>query len=719
MKLFVKRFLFCFAFVVAIISIAIFKPDWHIQSDLMSLMNSESLTNEWPINKISNQISSIANIIVESDNEQEAINTSNKIAQDLAKFDTLHVQTNNFSIKSLSRDLIPYKNGLISKSDKQLLQSGKFRELTDNTIKRNTQSMMPNIVPLRDDPFGLLSDYIVTMGNTDTNWNINHGFMWQQIGNKHYVMIPIDTDNSNMSRFSNQINTIYNNINMYNSQNTTVHLTGVPVHSATMAKTSQNQMTFISILSIIAVILFNYLLFKRFITLIPIISSLFIGFLSGTIVLILCFSNPHILTFVFGTTLIGLGVDYSFHQITATSLKNKDQIYENMLHSFLTTVVCFLPLAFSQISLLQQISVFTITGISTIYIGLRLFLPIKFNVKTKPMKTPIVLSRKKRIFTAIIMGIIIVTTIPFVRIENNMRQLYRPNHQIAEQDAFFQKLNKSESGEIMLIRGKSIDEILQRQEEIKSHGIDFFSISNIIPSTKTQIKNAELAQKLYEKQSKYLQKKLSLKNVPTFVDSDILTIDNIKSDFVRNWINKLVIQDGQYFYSVSQINNEIKIDDENVKIISTSKLLNQYIEQCSIETYKLLAICGICLVLLLSVLYKKRAIIYLIPSVFAILLSISILTWFATPINFFHLLSFFIVIGLGIDYTIFNINTNNEKETRPVMFSFLTSFIGFGLLSFTSFFLIKSMGITLGLGLGLSYIISLLLFMPDKRHRRN
>ena len=82
--------------------------------------------------------------------------------------------------------------------------------------------------------------------------------------------------------------------------------------------------------------------------------------------------------------------------------------------------------------------------------------------------------------------------------------------------------------------------------------------------------------------------------------------------------------------------------------------------------------------------------------------------------HIFHMLSFFIVIGLGLDYTIFNINTTSDEEMRPVMFSFLTSFVGFGLLAFTSFFLIKSMGITLGLGLALSYLISLFLFRSNK-----
>ena len=116
------------------------------------------------------------------------------------------------------------------------------------------------------------------------------------------------------------------------------------------------------------------------------------------------------------------------------------------------------------------------------------------------------------------------------------------------------------------------------------------------------------------------------------------------------------------------------------------------------------------LVLLLIILYGKRALVYLMPSVLAVGLTAATLTWFNQPITFFHLLSLFIVIGLTLDYSIFHINAKDNNETRPVMFSFLTSLVGFGILSLASFFLIRSMGITLGLGLIFGYLISLMLF---------
>lgn len=721
MKLLVKRILFCAIIVTGLFSVVVFKTPIHTQSDLMSLLNTNEISQEWPVNKISNKFSSVANIIVESKNENIATNTANKIIRDINTddFNTLHIQSSNFSLKSFTKDLIPFKNGLISARYKTLLHNGATRQIANNQIKQISESMIPPLISLRDDPFGLLSDYIMNIGNTNTTWTLNNGLLWQNIDGVHYFMIPIDTDDSNATLCANQINLLRNKLKAYNNENITVHFSGVPLHTAIMVQKSQIEMGIISFLALFAAILLNYLLFKKLFTLIPVISSLSIGFLCGTIALFLCFNTPHILTFVFGTTLIGLGIDYAFHFLSASGLKDQKQIHKNMLHSFLTTIVCFLPLLFSQISLLKQISVFTITGLTAIYTGLMLFMPNKLKIKTKPMKMPFVLTKKTKFIIASILGIFIIGTLPFVRIENNMQQLYRPDSQIATEDAFFQKLNKSNKSKIMLIRGQTIDEILTHEEELKSNGVQFFSVSNIIPSKSTQIENTELVKQIYAKESKYLQKQLELKNKPNFVESDILTFDRIQSEFLNNWLNKLIYKDGDYIYSIAQISPDTQINDVNVKVVSPSDILNQYINQYSQETYYLLIICTICLIALLSVIYKKRAIIYLVPSILGILLAISILTIFNQPITFFHMLSFFIVIGLGLDYTIFNINTNNDVEMRPVLFSFLTSFIGFGLLAFTSFFLIKSMGITIGLGLGLSYLISLLLFRHPTRTHRN
>ena len=110
------------------------------------------------------------------------------------------------------------------------------------------------------------------------------------------------------------------------------------------------------------------------------------------------------------------------------------------------------------------------------------------------------------------------------------------------------------------------------------------------------------------------------------------------------------------------------------------------------------------------ILYRWRAFRYLLPPLLGVGVAIGVLAIFGVPITFFHLLGLFIVIGLGLDYAIFHINSGHGGEMWPVFYSFLTSFIGFGLLAFTSFSLISALGITLAIGIAVSYAVSLYLF---------
>ena len=360
---------------------------------------------------------------------------------------------------------------------------------------------------------------------------------------------------------------------------------------------------------------------------------------------------------------------------------------------------------------------FTIVGLISIYFGLLLFLPKRLNIKIRPVKNLVSLPKKVTIILLVVLPIVSLFILPFIKFENNMNQMYRADEKILAEDIFFQKLNKYDKSLFLLVRGKTIQEILETEENIKSNSKEFLSLSSIVPSLRKQIENHELIKMLYGKESKYLKNKLQLRNLPQFIDTNPITINSIHSDFINNWLDKLIIRDADYIYSISQIDDHITNLPQNAHIVSASEILTDRISKYTSETYNLLIICTICLLGILTLMYRKRAVIYLIPSVLGILMTLAILTMFGQAITFFHLLSFFIVIGLGLDYTIFHINSNDNYEIRPVIYSFLTSFIGFGLLSFTSFFLIKSMGITLALALGASYLISFGLFGTNKIKR--
>lgn len=135
-----------------------------------------------------------------------------------------------------------------------------------------------------------------------------------------------------------------------------------------------------------------------------------------------------------------------------------------------------------------------------------------------------------------------------------------------------------------------------------------------------------------------------------------------------------------------------------------TELVRQF-DAYATETYRLLTISFAVLVALLAVVFRQRLFAYVVPIGAAVLSTAGMLGWMGETVNFFHLLCSFVLVGLGIDYTIFHRASSNPS--RVVLFSFLTSLVGFGMLAFTSFQVTQSMGLTLGFGLFFAYIFSL------------
>ena len=711
MKLNVKKFIFGIVCLGALLILCVWRTPLSLQTNLNSLI--ETTDTDWPVAELTNKFSDVVNIVIQSENFNIAKRTANEIKDILTtdEFKNISVITTDLSISDTINQLNIHRNSFLSSKYREILQHGEFAKITDNAISIVSVSMMPNVLNLKDDPFLLATNYISELKSANGKWNSRDGFLWQYVAPNHYILISANIENNDAVQLVDTIDSLATVVQKYNTQNTHVFLSGIPIHTANMTQTSKLQLSIFSFLALAMAIFLNWLLFRKTSTLLPVIVSLGLGFITGSIAIFLCFHEPHILTFVFGVTLIGLGVDYSFHFISALINKNKKSVHKNILHSFLTTIVCFLPLMFSGVSLLQQIALFTITGLTAIYLGWMVFMPETIDAKNTFIKMPQAISKKHRRFFIGIIILIICATLPFVKTQNNMSQLYRPNSELLQSEILMQKLNGIDTSKFLIVRGKTLNDALMTSEKIKDKSGYFFDLATIIPSNERQLENRDLIHALYKYQAKKIQHELGLRTIPKFVETPQIRISDIQHNKILNTLlNKFMFDDGENIYLVAHVGSDFTTPVPNAITISPAQQMTDLMKKYSYESYKLLFVCGVALVLLLLILYKKRALLYLTPSLLAVGLTAATLTWFNQPITFFHLLSLFIVIGLTLDYSIFHINTDNNYEIKPVLFSFLTSLFGFGILAFASFFLIHSMGITLALGLTFGYLISLFLF---------
>lgn len=136
-----------------------------------------------------------------------------------------------------------------------------------------------------------------------------------------------------------------------------VFLSGAPFHAYLATRASVAEINLLSIVSVLLALAIGFWLHRNFRFVVPLLLTLLAGFAAGTAALFACFSAPHVLTFLFGTSLIGLGVDYCYHGKS-----------RNLAKALLTSLIAFSPLLFSHVAVLNQMAVFTMAGLAAIYL---------------------------------------------------------------------------------------------------------------------------------------------------------------------------------------------------------------------------------------------------------------------------------------------------------------------------------------------------------------
>ena len=150
------------------------------------------------------------------------------------------------------------------------------------------------------------------------------------------------------------------------------------------------------------------------------------------------------------------------------------------------------------------------------------------------------------------------------------------------------------------------------------------------------------------------------------------------------------------------------ISDDAPMLIDAKAELTAMFARMEKETYWLI---GISLVILLVALAIMKSLRLIIPIAASLCSTLGVLGYVYGTVNFFQMLVFFVLIGLGLDYAIFGRGDGHvevERWRKRVVFaSFLTSFVGLGMLAFTSFQVTATMGVTFATGLFFAYVYSL------------
>ena len=633
---------------------------------------------------LSDKTSSAINLIFEQNDEDELEDFEHNV---LNEINPEHFEIADIDVSKMLQGYSSSPSNFLSVKTRKTLNNGDYETIYQEGLERLYNPVGIMFSDFEKDPYSFLSDFLLS---NKLNSRIT------QIGDKYYL---VKTVKIKQGIRNDTIKELINLQTKYNSENQKLYLSGTPVHTYLTSRASADNVNFICILITVLIAVLTWIYFKNLKLLLPIALSIAFGFLGGISVAKATFHDFHIITLLFAMTLIGIGVDYSLHYVFS---ENRDKtFYKNLTLSLISTVSAFLLLFLLNIEILNQIALFTVAGLISVYLFIILIYPcLDF---PKPVKS--VNIKFNKIYRIVICAITIaVIGLGALRLgfDDNLSALYTPNKSLKEAEMLYSQLSKPEGTNsfILVIKGENNEDILQKEEMagdiLSEKGINYISLSKFMPSEKRQRENFELVKKLYEKN--YFSDILTPEQLSALREGEFKAVipdETLTREFMLSPSSSVIM----YFAP-----ERVELNLNFVQQTDIQNTVSASLKEYRIHLIKLLPFVYLVLMIIVTSFYGlKQGFKMIFPIILSSFFTVCLLSACGIYLNLFHFLGLMLVLGFTVDYSLFGVREDINTQ-NAIFLACITTSASFLLLSFTTFNLLNSLALTLFIGIVSSYI---------------
>ena len=677
----------------------------NIEVNILKTLLPSDIINSTDIVPIMNKTSSTVRIVFESDDEENLQQLQSKFIENI---DSRYFEINKPNVTDLLQQYLKQPTNFISPDYRNLLRTKKYDEIYEKSIENLYSPTNIQITQPDKDPFLLLDDFLISNKKTNAE-NL-------YISGKYYELLSVKIKNDDTlspSLSNKKIKELIKIQKKLSVKNSKIYLAGTPIHSYYASTRAIIDINIICILSTLMIILLSLKIFKNIKPLLPMALSTIFGMLFGYVATKLLFTDFQVITVVFSTTIIGIGIDYSYHYFFINKI-NKSFV-KNISFSLITTIVPFLLLYITGIELLKQVAIFCIFGLIGIYIVVMLIYPC-FNIPA-PQYT---YKPKNNIYKIILFLAVALSIIGLVRLHFNdtLTALYSPTSDLKRAEALYSKVfgNSNIKTQLLTVKGSDINEIIKTEEKITEdfdkRKIEYVALSNFLPSENRQQENFNLVKNLYDKKLNKYNNILSEQQIRALKDSKFKPIVFNLSKYP--YLEDMMLDKNTSIITVFDDCN-LNIANPNIAIVNIKSDFANYMKKYRNLLLYLLPITILILFAVLTCMYNLKASLkILFPSIMGVVLSILLTSLIAGEINLFSIITLFLVIGFTMDYSIFRINSE-EKTESAILISCITTAFSFLMLALSGFKLLSSMALILFFGIIISYVTGYLLFNKQDR----
>jgi predicted exporter len=544
---------------------------------------------------------------------------------------------------------------------------------------------------------------------------------------------------------------------------------GIPFHSYESSSKAQREISIITSVSLLLILLLFLRVFRSPLPVCLSLAAVGLSLVSASVSVLIFFREIHVLTFVFGTTLIGTCIDYSIHFFVhwrgnaglKTGTAVGGFIFPGIAMSFASTALCFTALFFAPFTILKQFALFSFAGLLSSFLSVTClypylkkppggFLPV-FPASRGRGISPKARFPLKLIFVWALIGLSAASLFIHrgrVRIENNIGGLYTMSASLMESEKIAARiLNHGSPGWYFIVGGSDPGETLEHEEILLSRLEKEISRGNLqaclgtslfIPSVERQKKNYEAAKNLLplaERQYALLgfppeAAKKFRRDFAGAREKYSLPGDDGLPGYLKDLTSKLWIGEsgGQYYSCVVPLHpgdealfRSLAEEMDFVFFVNKVQDIGGELDFMTRIIAGLLLVSYALIGIMTGVFYPRPVALRIcaVPALL-FLITAAVLAWLDIPLNFFSASGLVLVFGLGLDYMFYMAESGAFRglSVFAVLLSFATTALSFGALILSGFAPVHVFGLTVFTGLTAAFISAMVLsgsFSPENQ----
>ncbi len=528
---------------------------------------------------------------------------------------------------------------------------------------------------------------------------------------------------------------------------------GVPLHAEAAAVQANREINTIGWGSLAAVLLLVWLAFRSLRPILLVAASLLIGCGVALAVTVLVFGKVHVLTLVFGASLVGVAEDYGIHWFASRQAEPADRRWRLLRHllpglwlALLTSALAYLALGLAPFPGLRQMALFSVVGLAAAFLTVIFWFPWLDGGEIRRTRFATWLGatlerwprlQGRRPVTLFLGAVAVLSVLGMLRLQPNddLRSLQSsPMSLINQQIRISQMLGMPSPAQFYLVQGDTAEQVLEREEALierlrvlssKQQIGGYRAISEWLPSAQRQQADAALTAAVEPQVLAQVGQAVGEPlQRPAFaaqpLSAEAFLASPASLPFRHLWLGTV----GQGMASVVMVDDLSRADAltlleaqaagiEGVRWVDRtadfSALLKHYRKLMS-------ALLLVGIVLVFAVLYwryRAQAWRVFAPTLAAGALTLGLLGLFGQPLQLFNVLALMLLLGMGIDYGIFLIEHRGDASAwLAVCVGAASTWLSFGLLGLSATPALRAFGLTLLFGIGLVWLISPLFRPP-------